>query len=94
MDQVFFRQQLFDRHIHEFRVADILFPVGKGQVQRLAHGMDVLWRVMAHRRQVETLQNLEGLREGRPLAPRPGAVDVIAAVVNRYRSANAYVITS
>ena len=42
--------------------------------------MQVGCRAAAHGWQVEALQEVEGLQQRRPLAPRPAAVDIVAAV--------------
>ena len=75
-------QHLVDWHVHEIRIADVLLSVGEGEVQRLAHGVDVLGGVVPHGLEVEALKDLQGLRERRPLSPRPGAVHVVALVVH------------
>ena len=70
-----------------------MLAVGESQVQRLVHRVDVLRGIVTHRGQVEPLQDLERLRERRALTPRPGAVNVIAFVVDGNRGRNLNVVS-
>ena len=83
--QIIFGKHLVNRHVHEVRVSNVLVAVSEGQVQGLAHGVDVLGRVMTHGRQIEAFENLQRLRECGALSPWPSAVHLVATVIYRHR---------
>ena len=80
-----FGQQAVQRDIDKFRVAVILFAVGKGQLQTLGHGMDIVGAVMAQAAQVIALQERQLLQKHRPLAPRAALIHLVATVGIRDR---------
>src|SRR4030095_16886942 len=90
--QIRFREQLLHGHVHEGRIPNVLLTVGKGQVQGLIDRVHIGSLVVAHGPQVKTLEDFQGLREDRPLAPRTGSIDVIAAIVYSHRWRTTHVI--
>ena len=74
------RQQAFARHLHERRVGVVGVAVGVGQLHRLGDGVHVVGAVVAHRRQVERLEDVERLQQHRPLAREAVLVDGVAAI--------------
>ena len=68
-------------HIHEGRIADVVFTVGKRQVKGLGHGVEVRRRIVPHGAQIKTLQDFQSLREDWSLSPGPRGIDIIAAIV-------------
>ena len=56
------RQQLVQRHVDESRVAHVGETIGERQPLRLDHRVDALDSVVAHRREVEPVQQVQQLQ--------------------------------
>ena len=76
--RVLLGQQTVHRNRGEVGVPVVGLPVRESQLERLCHGVDVLRRVVPHRPEVETLQDIQRLVQHRALCPGRLAVDVVA----------------
>ena len=63
------RQQRFDRHVDEARIAEISLAVGEGELHRLGDAVQVAGGVVAELAQLGRVQEVERLQQRRPLAP-------------------------
>ena len=79
------REQLIERHVVEAWVAVVGLAVGEGQLGALNHRVQVLRRVVAHRLQVELLQQGQLLQEHRALGPAGALEDIQTVVVQADR---------
>ena len=78
---VVLREQALDRFLgREVRIAVIEVAVGKREVHRLVHRVDVAPAVVAHALQVEVLEDVERLQHRRALGPAVELVHVDAAI--------------
>src|SRR5437870_8339726 len=68
------------RHRREVGIAVELVAVREGELQRLADGVDVRGRVVAHALEVEALQDCDRLEQDRPLSPESRLEDFERAV--------------
>ena len=75
-------QQALGRHVDEVGIGVVGVAVGVGQLHRLDDGVEVVGAVVAHRLQVELLQDVERLQQHRALAVEPVLVDGVVAVVS------------
>ena len=78
-------QQPVEGHVVEARVAVVGLAVGEGQLGALGHRVQVLRRVVAHRRQVELCQQRKLLQEHRALGPAGALEDIQSVVVQADR---------
>ena len=82
---VFLRQQTFQRHIDELGIAKMMVAVGECQIDRFGDDVDVLRRVVPHRLQVVTLEDVQRHRQCRPLRPRSAGVQFDVAELRFHR---------
>ena len=78
-------QQALGRHVDEVGVGVVGVAVRVGQLHRLDHGVDVVGAVVAHRLQVELLEDVQRLQQHRALAVEAVLVDGVAAVLGGRR---------
>ena len=71
-------QQHFRRNMVELRIAVIGIAVCVSELQRFHNFVDVFRGVHAERSEIVSLQNIQRLNHGRPLAPETGLVDLVA----------------
>ena len=69
----------------EVRIAVVEVPIGEGQVHGLVEHVDVARTVVAHRLQIEVLEDVEDLVHDRPLGPLLQLVDLDAFVRRHHR---------
>ena len=81
--RVFFRKQPGRRHRHEGRVRVVAVAIRIRELHRLDDGVEVVGARVAHRGQVEVLEDVERLEQHRALAPERVLVDRVAAVRGR-----------
>ncbi len=74
-------QQMGDRHVDEPGVANMAVLVDGRDLHRLCHGADVVGRVMAHRGQIEILQDVQHLQNHDAAARRGAGRNAQAAIL-------------
>ncbi len=84
--RVFLREQPAPRLVRrEVRVAVVEVAIGEREVHRLVHRVDVARAVVAHRLQVEVLEQVERLQQRRSLRPGVELVDLDASIAGVQR---------
>ena len=78
-------QQPVERNVDEFRIAVVRLAIGERELGGLDDGVDVVGGVVAHRGEVEALEQLELLQKYRALRPWPALEDRDAAIVGAHR---------
>src|SRR5262249_58942604 len=58
-------------------IAVVGLAIGEGELDRFRDGVDVVRRVVAERGEVDPVQNLQHLKERRPLAPEAAGQDFV-----------------
>ena len=67
-------QQRIDRHVGEFGIAVVCLAIGEGKLGGFDHRMNVVGGVVAHRGEIDTVENAQGLQQHRSLAPGAAAM--------------------
>ena len=90
---VFLGEQAVHRHRGEIGVTVEGLPVAEAQLQGLGHRVDVRRAVVAHRLEVEVLQDVQRLHEHGPLGPGVLSPDLVAVEGGGHRLAELRVVS-
>ena len=86
------RQQPLAGHLHERRIGVVGVAIRIRELHRLGDGVQVIRAGVAHRLQVEVLEDVERLQQHRPLAAEAVLVDGVAAIGRLRRLLDARVV--
>src|SRR5947209_4558284 len=73
--RVSFRKQSLRRNLHELRIPVVRVAVRISEFERLNEGVDVRGGIRDQTGHIHTVENVESLEHGRPLAPEPWLVN-------------------